>query len=719
MKRKRLFLGIAAVGLLLSACGGASTSSSSEEASSVDPVSNKYFTYEDISFVDKIGEKTNAEEHDYSSLKVNRLDKALREDFAFGVDASMTQAIEEAGGVYYNEQGQEQDVFQILRKSGVNFVRFRLWNKPSNIRRMNYGGGNNDAKLDLKLAKRAKAANLNVMLDFHYSDFWADPDHQQVPMEWGDLEQKDIPAKIEEFTKDTLQTFKDAGVTVDAVQIGNEINNGMCGYAINWNDTKTSYDVMSDMLKHGISGAKAVYPDIKTIVHLANGGNTEEFKSFYGALEERKVNYDIIGASYYPHLSGSLEDLKTNLDSVTKLTNKPAMVVETSWGFTDETAYVGEGEDKKQATINTYSSADEDIGGYLTGEQSQATCIRDIANTLANIDNGLGLGMFWWEPGWLPVLAQSSTKTGGQWATYAGESYQAVGDDSKRASYEAADADGLATLATWSNQGWFSYTGKALSSLKTYSYLKEGKNEVKETATKARKTELSYTLNLAAHETLPTTGKIETNLGAIRDAKIEWSAEAIEAVKSLGVHEGLTGVLNGQYPVTAKANCIQNYVVDPGFENQGTTDDLKDPWKIESVTPAGEKIVKLDRKKDIRSGKTDLNWFHSSEDFSFKISQTIDLPAGTYTLRTYILAVEFSKIPHTSLKLYMEKEDGTRLGELDICDADHLKGWSAGYQECAIKDINIPSQMKVKIGLEGSAKMGAWAHNDDWELLAQ
>lgn len=678
--------------------------------------SKDFFKYEDIKFTDKIGNRTNSESYDYNGLKVNKTEEALRKDFAFGVDASMIQAVEDNGGVYYNENGQEQEVFQILRRNGVNFVRFRLWNNPQNKYKDPYGGGNNDINTDIALAKRAKEANLNVMIDFHYSDFWADPDRQNVPRDWGKYLQNEIPDQIESFTKETLKQFKSAGVTVDAVQIGNETNNGLCGYTINWNDTENSFDQMAKMFSAGIKGAKAVFKNIKTMIHLANGGNTAEFENYFVSLDKRKVNYDMIGASFYPHLSGSLEDLQTNLDNVSQKTGKPVIIAETSWGFTDDyvvktssgsykTYKANEGMQTGDVimTANSYSSEDEDVGGYLTGVQAQATMLRDVCNVLSKVPNQKGLGIFYWEPGWLPVENAC-------WATAAGQSYQYVGNDSKRTSYE----DGL---ATWSNQGLFSYTGKMLPSLKTFSFIRDGHNESSEKSIAGRKSSIDVTINLAANETLPSTAKVVTDFEAIRDAKVVWDSASVEAVKSKGIHSGLKGVVDGKYPITATANCIENFVVDPGFENQGEDDLVKDPWKLDNVKPNGEKVVKLDRKKDIRSGKTDLNWYHSSKDFSFTVSQTIkNLPAGTYTLRTYIMGIKITEIAHTKLDLFISVNGGASL-TLSLATSEYLAGWSAGYKECVISNIEIPQGAEVKIGLEGAAKAGAWAHNDDWELV--
>lgn len=688
MKRKRLLLALPVTLLAVGAVVGCSSGESGGGTPST------YFTYEDISFEDTIGEKRNSEVHQYGALKVNPVEEELREDFAFGVDASMTREIEKLGGVYYNSKGEEQDVYQIYREAGVNFMRFRIWVDPKTAIGQEFGGGNNNFTTTLAMAKRAKAANLNVMIDFHYSDFWADPDAQQLPQSWM---QDEVISKMESYTRTTLQNLKDGGVTVDAVQIGNETNNGLAGFKINWNKADSSFDTMASYFRQGIAGAKSVFPNVRTIIHLANGGNSEEFKKYFTELDKRGVNYDIIGASYYPHLSGSLDDLQHNLNQISEITNKPVMVVETSWGFTEE--YI------EGVTDNQYDAKDENVGGYLTGEQGQATAIRDICNVLSKVPNKKGLGIFYWEPGWLPVVKDGTVAS---WATKYGQSYKQFGNTKYSENYK----DGL---ASWCNQGLFSYTGKALSSLYTYRYIRGGMNKQEEKSVSARDTNLSVTLNLAAQETLPTQAKVVTNFDALRYRSVTWDAASIEEAKIKGDHTGLTGTLDGKYPITCSAHCIENFIVDPGFENQGTTDDVKSPWNIDYATPINDKVVKLDRKKDIRSGKTDLNWYHSGLEFTFQVSQSVTLEAGTYSLTTYVMCVELRVAKHTRLELFVDVNGTETI--LDMCSDTYIKGWSFGYQAGNISNIVLSEKTTIKVGLRGAAEKAAWGHNDDWELV--
>ncbi len=693
MKKSILLLTVLAVTGSLVSCGKSETSTDVK------------FFYDDVTFTPTYGTASdNAEVHDYSGIKVQKTTKDLREDFAMGVDGSMIYKIEELGGQYFNKEGKNQDVFQILKDSGVNFFRVRLWNDPENKFGKTYGGGENNIDTDIALAKRAKSVGMNVLLDFHYSDFWADPDDQQLPKAWRSLDKDEIPNAVYEYTKEALNQFKDAGIEIDACQIGNEINNGMCGDygAIDWNDTNTSFDYIASILIDGIKGMKEVFPNSYSVIHLANGGNKQEFETYFTALDSRKVDYDIVGASYYPNLSGGLSELEANLNNVATITNKPVMVTEISWGFTDESV---EGITANQYNGDTY----EDKGGYLTSEQAQATCLRDVMNILANVPNNLGLGMFYWEPGWLPL-------SGARWATTYGQSYKYSGVDTNATSY----TDGL---ATWCNQGLFSYTGKALASLNVFNLVRTGSSEVEETSTKIRSSEVDVTINIAASETLPTTVSVETNYDAIRQANVTWNSSEASSVNTIGKHEvnGTVTLGNGSTAsVKANVTTIENFVVDPGFENQGETDIIKTPWYLESTTPAGDKVAKLDRKTDIRNGKTDFNWYHSTKDFTFKLCQDIILSAGTYNLETYIMAVAPSDKAHTKLNVFMDVNGTIYSAEMK----DVISGWNDGYHstseatDSTLNGIVIDSDnTKVTIGIDGAAVAGAWGHNDDWSLV--
>jgi arabinogalactan endo-1,4-beta-galactosidase len=245
--------------------------------------------------------------------------QGLSEDFMRGVDISMVAEIEKLGGAYYDENGKSADVFQILKKHGVNWVRLRLWNNPVNDYNVveggvtiskkgdPVGGGNNSIDVDIALAKRAKKAGLKILLDFHYSDFWADPEKQKKPQEWKNLSGDALCEAVEDFTKTTLQKFYKAGVCPDMVQIGNETNNGML-----WPDgkinpvTKTDVDIggMDGFIKllksasRGVRTAGTWGTDIKIIIHLADGGKNALYRTIFDAVTAAQVDFNIIGLSF-------------------------------------------------------------------------------------------------------------------------------------------------------------------------------------------------------------------------------------------------------------------------------------------------------------------------------------------------------------------------------------------------------------------------------------
>ena len=230
------------------------------------------------------------------------------------------------------------------------------------------------------------------------------------------------------------------------------------------------------------------------------------------------------------------------------------MICEMSWGFTT---------DFNDFTANQYTTDDEDVGGYLTSEQAQATAIRDVINVLSKVPGQKGLGIFYWEPGWLPVSSEV------MWASKYGQAYQYTGDDSQWSDY----SDGL---DTWANQGLFSYSGKALSSLQVFAKVKAGFNEISETSVSARHLEQKVAINVAAKETLPSLLPCETNFDAIRQFPVVYEAGAADKVKVKGSYT-FSATIDGQYAIQVEVTCIENFVVDPGYENQGETDSIKSP----------------------------------------------------------------------------------------------------------------------------------------------
>lgn len=232
-----------------------------------------------------------------------------QKEFIKGVDLSFVDEVETEGGTYY-EHGQPADVIDILHRSGVNAVRLRLWHTPT--------GGYCNLERTIQMVKRVKEYDMDFLLDFHYSDYWADPGKQTKPKAWQTLNFVELIEAVYHYTKDVIEAFKKENIMPDMVQIGNEITNGML-----WEDGKIyqetddkkveSWDGIIPLIKAGLDGVKAATTNedsVKTMIHIDRGGDNPGTRKFFDQMEKYKLEYDVIGLSYYPWWHGHMKYLK-------------------------------------------------------------------------------------------------------------------------------------------------------------------------------------------------------------------------------------------------------------------------------------------------------------------------------------------------------------------------------------------------------------------------
>lgn len=405
-----------------------------------------------------------AEENEgwFDSINVEKISEPnVGSNFINGMDISSSKQLYDNGARFYNFDGYEQSLFQILYDNNVNWIRLRLWNQPYDIlddgSLFQYGGGNCNLENVLWMAKEAKEAGLKIKLDFHYSDFWADPSKQVIPKEWANLTSvNDFSLAIYNYTKEVLEAMSAVDALPSMVSIGNEICDGLLlqlpggettsytGNNPNYiNEMRTQSSALAGKyssngnntnlityLSAASQAVRTVDENILIMIHYVNGfGNTNRHIQFYKDLAS--VDYDVIGLSAYPyyHFSNGLNTLINGLQLIeNNFPDKYICIAETSYGFTYET-------DSWASNIFSSSGTASPISGYETNIQGQANLIRDVTNVVADLNKGLGV--FYWEGAWTP------TKFSG-WA----------------------DA---ASKASWANQALFSYNGKALGSLSTYS----------------------------------------------------------------------------------------------------------------------------------------------------------------------------------------------------------------------------------------------------------
>lgn len=362
----------------------------------------------------------------------------LRSDFIRGMDISMLPEIEALGGKYY-QNGSEQDLVEILKDHGVNSIRARIWVDPMSASGEVFGGGNNTLERSIELGKRAQENGMTFLLDIHYSDFWADPKKQQKPKEWEALTFENLTQKVYDYTAEVMKAHQAEGVVPDMVQVGNELNGGMLWPdGKSWGQDGKEFDRLSLLLKAGI---QAVHDndngkDIQIMLHLAEAGDNGLFRWWFDEITKHGVDYDVIGMSYYPWWHGPIDKVKANMNDVISRYNKPIVLVETSFPFTNENG---------DSLGNSYSESGP-IEGYSVSVNGQAQYLADIMTLMNDLPNEQGLGIYYWEPAWLPI-------DGATWSTEAGMDYS---------------GDKWDMGNSWENQALFDFEGNALPSLEVF-----------------------------------------------------------------------------------------------------------------------------------------------------------------------------------------------------------------------------------------------------------
>jgi arabinogalactan endo-1,4-beta-galactosidase len=289
----------------------------------------------------------------------------LGKDFASGADISWLPQMEASGYVFYDSAGTAKDCFQILKEYGINTIRLRTWVNPSD----NPYSGHCSTSETVAMALRAQKWGMRVLLDFHYSDSWADPAKQIKPAAWANDDFPHLLQHVYDYTAGVMQALKDSGVTPDWVQVGNEITPGMLlpeGSTAHW-------DSLSQLLNEGYAAVKAVSPTTKVILHIDQGNNNRRSRTWFDSATAHGVNFDIIGVSYYPYwLAGSpdytqsINDLADNLNDMASRYNKDVMVVE--------------------------------VGGIDTLAQNTYDMLTAVQQKVRAVPNNKGLGVIYWEP---------------------------------------------------------------------------------------------------------------------------------------------------------------------------------------------------------------------------------------------------------------------------------------------------------------------------------
>ncbi len=669
-KINRMITAVTAAALLLSGCSGNGDTENSNGNSEI--VSYKF---EGSAAAD-------------SELYVEPI-AGLTDSFIRGADVSTYLSQKESGVTYKDFDGNTLDdagFFNLLAQSGVNCIRLRVWNDPKDKNGATYGGGHNDLDTAVKIGKLATAAGLPVMIDFHYSDFWADPAKQKAPKEWEHLTFDNKKQALFDFTKSSLKTLFDEGVNVTMVQVGNEINNGMAG--------ETSRSRVNELLIQGSTAvreaSKEANKDVKVVLHYTNALENSVM-DLANELKSASVDYDVFGLSFYTFWHGTPTQLTERIKALRELTGKEVIVAETSYAYTDSD---GDG------NANTVSSDASGISlDYDISVQGQANEVRDVMQAVKSAD---GSGVFYWEPAWIPVevydpsaanAAEVLERNKTAWETY-GSGWAC----SAAKTYDPNDAGVYYGGSAWDNQAMFDFNGNPLESLNVFKYVFGGTTAKLQTV---RVDDIAFENGLGQPLSLPQTVPALMNSGAYTDIPVVWNTEQTAAVNTdeAGIYEinGTASSDGTDYPVKCALEIKKiNYVKNPGFEDLDMS-----MWKIEGNGVAREE----DNNK--RSGLFSLK-FWDENPVKFTAEQTITgIPAGTYELGAYLQGGDAGS--NAVFELYVTVNGNT------LTAPSKVTSWQ-NWDHPVIGNIEIPDGAEVTIGVKVDAQAKAWGAWDDFTL---
>lgn len=616
-----------------------------------------------------------------SDLFVKKVDN-LPEDFIMGMDASAVPALEASGVKYYNFDGQEQDVFQTLAESGVNYIRVRIWHNPYDKNGNGFGGGNCDLENAIQIGKRATKYGMKLLVNFHYSDFWADPGKQMVPLAWKNMSLDEKSQALYQYTKESLETLKTAGINIGMVQVGNETNGSMCG--------ETNWANVAKLMSAGAKAVREVCPDALVALHFANPEKAGSYETYAGNLNKYNVDYDVFASSYYPYWHGTLENLTNVLTHVHQTYGKKVMVVETSYAFTlKDTDFFS----------NTISAGSNVIKTQPYTVQGQATAVRNVIETVAKLPGGIGV--CYWEGTWITVGQSSRKENSALW-----EKHGSGWASSYASGYDPNDAGKYYGGSAVDNQAMFDSDGKPLQSLRIFNLVRYG-NQVPAAADAVE--DVSVAAVAGDQIVLPASVDAVMNDGTRQPVPVAWDVteERLEEMSNGSV---------GQYTVSGtaegmKVTCYitlsqRNYLTNGGFE----TGDLTG-WTLTDHASADQLYVE-EKVSDSLSGSYHMHfWSAAANSVEFSLEQKVEnLETGTYRYTVSIMGGDGGK---TEIYAYV-KING------EIVQSAPMKITSYGsWDTASVADIQYTAGDEVIVGLyikcQGAGN-GAWGKIDDAKL---
>ncbi|WEK56260.1 MAG: glycosyl hydrolase 53 family protein [Candidatus Cohnella colombiensis] len=601
----------------------------------------------------------------------------LQSDFIKGVDISSIISLENSGVKFYNENGVEQDIFKTVADAGVNYIRVRVWNDPFDSNGKGYGGGNNDLATAIKIGKRATANGMKLLVDFHYSDFWADPGKQHTPKAWANLSFGDKKTALYTYTKESLQAMKSAGIDIGMVQVGNETNGQFVGES-NWTN-------MSELFNAGSAAIREVDPNILIALHFTNPESTGRYAGYAKTLKDNNVVYDVFASSYYPFWHGTLSNLTSELKQVADTYGKKVMVAETSYAYTAED---GDGHE------NTAPKSSGQTLDYSISIQGQANSLRDVIEAVANVGEA-GIGVFYWEAAWLPVGPKENLEQNKMIWEQHGSGWAA----SFAKEYDPKDAGVWYGGTAVDNQALFDFSGHPLASLNVFKYVDTGAvapiaiDEIEN---------VSMTVSAGETISLPTVVSAIYNDRSTQMVSVTWNQSQLDQASSKGAgNYVINGTVAGGRTVKAFLEIKkQNLIINASFENND-----RSMWTITYGDGRATHTDYQNKMADAKTGNYSLH-FYAADAVDFKVEQTITgLKSGYYDLSMFIQGGDAT---NSDMNLFAVT------GGKEVKVSTGVNGW-VNWNHPEIHNILV-TDGTLTIGATIKADGGAWGTIDDFHL---
>ena len=623
-----------------------------------------------------------------SFLYVRKVEN-LPEDFIMGMDVSSVLAEEASGVKYYGYDGKEQeikeqDIFLTLAQSGINYIRVRVWNDPFDADGNGFGGGNCTIDTAVEIGKRATKYGLRLLVDFHYSDFWADPAKQMAPRAWEGMSIEEKTEAAYNYTKESLQKLKDAKVDVGMVQIGNETNGALAGEKVWFN--------IQYLMQAGSKAVREVFPGALVALHFANPETPDRYRSWASKLDYYSLDYDVFASSYYPYWHGSLENLASILSEIAETYNKKVMVMETSYAYTEfDMDFSG----------NTIGEGGE-VKGYPFSVQGQTNCIVDIIDTIANKTKN-GIGVVYWEGAWITVGTEAWEKNHELWEKHGSgwaSSYAAV--------YDPKDAGKYYGGSAVDNQAMFDSSGHPLESLKLFQLVRTG-NAAEIKAEAIESTEV--VCDVAQKLELPKTVSAIMTDGSKQSIPVEWSVDKaqMDKMQNGGVARYEITVTAGGLLAKASVSMVKfNYLKSPGFE------EGDEGWTINAILPMDQLYVE-EKEGDSLSGVKHLHFWNSAgKTVEFTAEQKVDgLKEGGYDFTISIMGGDGGA---TEIYAYVKEN-----GEIVAAGPLKITSWNE-WHTAKISGVHHSEGAEFAVGIYvrcTGAGNGAWGKIDAAMLNAE